>query len=194
MNETQVLEQNRGKESYRVEIEENEIRYESKGTRGDGSARVPFELLSRRTTPYTRSNPFFRNASIYFGILTVLTAGFGFLIDVTSAIAILWAALAAACYLAFRLTGVEYEVFPLADGRAFRLLRDRPDRERYRAFKESVYRERDEYLLTRYARINVERPARAERRRIDWLRDEGVISEDAYITIVETIEEQTAHN
>jgi hypothetical protein len=194
MSNTTVFEQKRGKETYRVELGSHEVRYTSKGVRGEGSATVPFELLSRKTTRYTRSNPFLKNAAIYFAILTVITAGFGFLVEANSAMALLWATLAGGCYLSFRLTGVQYEVFPLADGRAFRLLCDRPDAGAYERFKRELFGARDRLLLERYARINVERPARLERRRIDWLHDEGVIDENAYITIVETIEDQAAHN
>jgi hypothetical protein len=94
-----------------------------------------------------------------------------------------------ACYLVFRLTGVAYEVFPLADGRVFRLMENRPTKERYEAFRAELFSRRDAYLLDRYARIDVERPARLERKRIDWLRDEGVVDDNVYVTIVETIDE-----
>lgn len=192
MSDLQVLEQKRGKESYRVEVRDAELHYSSKTVRGDASATVPFELLSRKTTRFTRSNPFFRNAAIYFGILGLITIGFGFLVELDARLGILWAALAGACYLVFRFTGVDYEVFPLADGRVFRLLRNRPTRAEYDRFRSQLFARRDAYLLDRYARIDIDRPANLERKRIDWLRDEGVLGDTAYITIVETIDEHAA--
>ena len=194
MNETHTLTQRRGKETYHVELGAAEVKYRSRGPRGEGSATIPFELLSRRTTSFRRSNPFLRNAAIYFAVLTVVTAGFGFLVDLNATVAALWAALAAGCYVTFRLTGVEYEIFPLADRGAFGLLVNGPSATEYGTFKDELFERRDAYLLSRYAPINVERPARLERRRIDWLRDEGVITDDAYTTIVETIEEHATRN
>jgi hypothetical protein len=187
--DTSVIEQRRGKESYRVELASGELRYRTASPRGEGSATVPYELLSRKTTRYTRSNPFFRNAAIYFAILSVITVGFGFATGFDAPVAVLWALIAGACYLVFRLTGVAYEVFPLADGRVFRLMENRPTKERYEAFRAELFSRRDAYLLDRYARIDVERPARLERKRIDWLRDEGVVDDNVYVTIVETIDE-----
>lgn len=192
MSNPKVLEQQRGKESYRVEVRETELHYSSKTSRGDGSATVPFELLSRKTSLFTRSNPFFRNAAIYFGMLALITIGFGFLVELDPRLGILWAALGGACYLVFRFTGVEYEVFPLADGRVFRLLHNRPDRVAYERFRSRLFTRRDAYLLDRYARIDIDRPATLERKRIDWLRDEGVLDDTAYVTIVETIDEHAA--
>ena len=189
MSEIRVLEQRRGRESYRVEVRETEVHYASETSRGEGSATVPFELLSRKTSRFTRSNPFFRNAAIYFGVLALITIGFGFLVDLDARLGILWVTLAGACYLVFRFTGVEYEVFPLADGRVFRLLHDRPTRGEYERFRDELFARRDAYLLGRYARIDIDRPAKLERRRIDWLRDEGVLDDTAYVTIVETIDE-----
>lgn len=184
-----TLEQKRRDETYVAEIAGGELRYRSKSRRGEGSATVPYEMISRKTTRYTRANPFFRNAAIYFAILTVATVGFGFLVGLDGYVAILWAVLSCACYLVFRLTGVEYEVFPLADGRVFRLVENSPSREEYEAFRSALFERRDAYLLARYARIDIERPAKLERKRIDWLHDEGVIDESAYVTIVETIDE-----
>lgn len=192
MSDSMILEQRRGRESYRLELREAEVHYSSKTSRGDGSATVPFELLSRKTSRFTRSNPFFRNAAIYFAILALITIGFGFLVDLDARLGILWAALGGACYLVFRFTGIEYEVFPLADGRVFRLLHNRPDRTEYERFRADLFARRDAYLLDRYARIDVERPATLERKRIDWLRDEGVLDDTAYVTIVETIDEHAA--
>lgn len=189
MSDRTLLEQQRGKESYRAEVHEAEMHYSSKTTRGEGSATVPFELLSRKTSRFTRSNPFFRNATIYFAILALITIGFGFAVDLDARLGILWGALAGACYLVFRFTGIEYEVFPLADGRVFRLLHNRPGRTEYEEFCSTLFARRDAYLLDRYARIDIDRPATLERKRIDWLRDEGVLDDTAYVTIVETIDE-----
>ena len=189
-----TFEQKRGREEYRVELGEKELSYHSSTQQSDGSAVVPFELLSRRTTRFSSANPFFRNAAIYFGVLSVVTIGFGFLIDLDPLTGLLWAALAAVSYVAYRVTGASYDVFPLADGRVFRLMRNRPSREGYEAFRTELFRRRDRYLLERYARIDVERPARLERRRIEWLRDEGVIDDRAFITIVETIDEHASSN
>lgn len=189
MKHTRTLEQRRGKERYRMELGSEELSYWSEGPEGEGSATVPFEILSRKTTSFSRANPFFRNAAVYFGILAVVTVAFGFLVDLDPAVAILWAALGGACYAAFRLTGVRYEVFPLADGRVFRLIKNRPTPQQYESFTRELFARRDDYLRTRYARVDIERPSTLERRRIEWLFEEGVIDQDAYITIVETIED-----
>ncbi len=184
-----VLEQKRGQEEYRVELEDAQFAYSSNMRGSEGSASVPYELLCRRTTDYHRSNLFFRNAAIYFGILVVVTVAFGFLVGLDPRVAVLWALIGGACYAAYRLTGVRYEVFPLADGRVFRLLWGRPTREEYLGFRSTLFARRDAYLRDRYARIDIDRPAPLERRRIEWLREEGVIDQDAFMTIVETIED-----
>ena len=183
------IEQQYGKETYRAQIVDHEVRYEADAPAGEGTATIPLELLSRRTTEFTRSNPFFRNAAIYFAILGVVTIAFGYLADLGTMVALLWMSMSGICYLVFRVTGVTYEVFPLADGRVFRLLKNRPNGNDYEAFRRNLYARRDAYLRERYARIDVERSARLERRRMEWLRDEGVIDQDAFITIVETIED-----
>jgi hypothetical protein len=194
MNEPLTLEQQRGKETYRIDVGDGEVTYRHTSPQGEGSATVPFELLSRRMTRFTRANPFFRNAAIYFAILAVITVAFGFLVDLGPAVAVLWAILSGVLYLLYRLTGVQFEVFPLTDGRVFRLIKDKPTRHEYETFKRELFARRDAYLRGRYARVNVDRPARLERRRIDWLREEGVIDESAYVTIVETIEEHAAQS
>ncbi len=187
-----VFEQRRGREEYRVELDDTQFTYASRVRGSEGSAAVPYELLCRRTTDYYRSNLFFRNVAIYFGILVVGTVAFGFLVSLDPRVAILWALVAGACYAAYRLTGVRYEVYPLADGRVFRLLWGRPTRREYVDFRRTLFARRDAYLRDRYARIDVARPAPLERRRIEWLREEGVIDQDAFITIVETIEDHAA--
>jgi hypothetical protein len=118
---------------------------------------------------------------------------FGFLADLDIRVALLWAILAGACFAVFRLGGTSYEVFPLTDGRVFRLLQNQPSRETYESFRKRLFARRDQYLMDRYARIDIERPARLERRRIEWLHDEGVLPDEAYITIVETIDEHAAN-
>lgn len=187
-----TLEQKRGSEEYRVEVKDQELTYHSKTHGNEGSATVPFELLSRKTTRFSRANPFFRNAAVYFGILVVVTVAFGFLVDLDPLAALLWGALSAASYLVYRLTGVNYDVFPLADGRVFRLMRGRPSSDAYEEFTRELFERRDAYLLDRYARVDIDRPARLERRRIEWLHDEGVIDESAFTTIVETIEDHAS--
>ncbi|MFW5716118.1 MAG: hypothetical protein ACOC0E_01595 [Spirochaetota bacterium] len=194
MTEQITLEQRRGKEEYEVKVSESSVTYRSKSPRGEGSATVPFELVSRKTTPFTRANPFFRNAAIYFAVLAVITVAFGFLIDVSTTVSLLWAVLAGVLYLIYRITGVQFEIFPLVDGRVFRLIKDKPTRDEYSAFRRELFARRDAYLRSRYARIDVERPAPLERRRIEWLHDEGVLDEDAYVTIVETIEEHASRS
>jgi hypothetical protein len=184
--------QRRRNEEYRIELDETHLTYHSRTRGNEGSATVPYELLSRKTTSFNRENTFFRNAAIYFGILVVVTAGFGFLVDIDPGVAILWGLLAGGCYATYRLTGVRYEVFPLADGRVFRLIAGKPTPDAYRTFRRELYERRDAYLRDRYARIDVERPATLERRRIEWLHDEQVIGHDAFITIVETIEDHAA--
>lgn len=187
-----TLEQKRGNEEYRVEVKDQELTYHSKTQKTEGSATVPFELLSRKTTRFSRSNPFFRNAAVYFGILVVVTVAFGFLVELDPLAAILWGALSAASYLVYRITGVSYDVFPLADGRVFRLMRGRPSTDAYDEFTRELFERRDAYLLDRYARVDIDRPARLERRRIEWLHDEGVLDERAFTTIVETIEDHAS--
>ena len=187
-----TLEQKRGNEEYRVEVSDQELTYHSKTQKSEGSATVPFELLSRKTTRFNRANPFFRNAAVYFGILVVITVAFGFLIDLDPFTALFWGALSAVSYLIYRLTGVSYDVFPLADGRVFRLMHGRPSSDTYDEFTRELFERRDAYLLARYARVDIDRPARLERRRIEWLHDEGVIDERAFTTIVETIEDHAS--
>ncbi len=187
-----TLEQKRGSEEYRIEVKDQELTYHSKTQKTEGSATVPFELLSRKTTRFNRANPFFRNAAVYFAILVVITVAFGFLVDLDPLAAILWGALSAASYLVYRVTGVSYDVFPLADGRVFRLIRGRPSPDAYEEFTRELFERRNAYLLDRYARVDIDRPARLERRRIEWLHDEGVLDERAFTTIVETIEDHAS--
>ena len=181
------LHQKRGREEYWIELGEKDFSYRSRVNGNDGKATVPFELVTRNTTVHTRTNPFFRNASLYFAVLTVLSVAFGFLVNMDVRVALLWALIAGACYLVFRLAGASYEVFPLTDGRVFRVLRNAPNATEYGAFRTELFARRDKYLLERYARINIERPAGLELRRIDWLHNEGVLKDEAYATIVETI-------
>lgn len=189
---SESITQKRGREEYEITIGSREISYLSRVNGTEGKATIPFELLSRRTTKQARNNPFFRNASLYFSVLAVITVAFGFLVDLDIRVALLWGVTAGACYIIYRLARVSYEVFPVTDGRVFRLLRNHPTADQYRQFREELFTQRDRYLLTRYARIDIERPARLERRRIEWLHDEGVLEDDAYVTIVETIEDQAA--
>ena len=190
--ERSSLVQHRRHERYIVELADTEFTYRTKTRTGESSSAVPYELLGRHTTESHRANPFFRNAAVYFAILVVATVAFGLLADMDSRVALLWLFIALGCYAAYRFSGVRYEVYPLTDGRGFRLLHNKPDVGTYRSFRAELYARRDAYLRDRYARVNIERPARLERRRIEWLRDEGVINEQAFITIVETIEDHAA--
>ncbi len=187
---TRTIHQRQGREEYWIEVGEKGISYRSRIAGNDGRATVAFELLSRNTKTQRRSNPFFRNASLYFAILTVLTVAFGFLLEVDVRVSLIWAALSAACYVGFRIGGASYEVFPLTDGRVFRVMKNRPRKSEYEEFRRELFASRDRYLRDRYAKINVDRPAPLERRRIEWLHNEGVLEDDAFATIVETIDEQ----
>jgi len=100
---------------------------------------------------------------------------------------IIWISISLICFCIFTIKHTSIMQLMCTDGDAIVFFYNEKNREELGKFIQSIFKERDKYLKDKYTKIDMDFPKEENLYKIEWLKNQEIISEDEYNELKKTI-------
>ena len=173
---------------------ENGLDITTKNSKGESTIFINFDRTSKRgrLRVTITKKPYVVRFGLIFLLLTLsrlFAKNSENSTEVVITVLLIAALIGLATFILYRLTTLKYYAIDLEDGKIFFVIYNAPDKQTVNEFIDEIYERRNKYYKDKYFKIDYDNARNDELNKMNWLKSEGIISENEFNVVLDEINE-----